>query len=376
VGNVTLTATPGAKSAFAGWQIGGEQGTGCGTGNTCTLAIASIGAGASASFTPTPRNSWITQAPMPTARYGLVAAFANGLIYAIGGANGAGTALATVEAYNPTTNTWNANLPAMPTARYGAAVAVANVLSQTYPPGPTISMIFVAGGYDANGNALSTVEAFNTSTHTWSSVGPLVNARGYFGLFPPTETATGDILLAIGGYNGAAAVNIVEQSPGLGITNSTASWGDVGGNVYSLPTPLWGFGAVQNSDSEGLGLYVFGGSSSAGSTNAVLAWNYNTNAWVSQATMPQAASFSAVAFDGTLLNVVYVLGGLTVSGAMQTVLNTAQIYNLGTNTWTSGPALPTARWNTGTAAVNGLVYVIGGDKGNSTPTNVVEMYQP
>ena len=42
---------------------------------------------------------------MPTARYDLAAVGTNGLIYTIGGTN-TGSALATVEAYDPLTNTW------------------------------------------------------------------------------------------------------------------------------------------------------------------------------------------------------------------------------------------------------------------------------
>jgi hypothetical protein len=70
-------------------------------------------------------NSWQARAPMPTGRYGLVAASVNGIVYAIGGwFNGT---LRTVEAYHPTTNTlvaWRtmAKLPAARTWPSGAAV--------------------------------------------------------------------------------------------------------------------------------------------------------------------------------------------------------------------------------------------------------------
>src|SRR5713226_6801847 len=51
--------------------------------------------------------SWIVVAPMPTPRSGLAAAEGSDkMIYAIGGADAGGTPLATVEAYDPTTNSW------------------------------------------------------------------------------------------------------------------------------------------------------------------------------------------------------------------------------------------------------------------------------
>jgi N-acetylneuraminic acid mutarotase len=46
-------------------------------------------------------NTWVAKAPMPTARYAHAAAAVNNTIYAIGGVNNA--YLATVEAYTPAT---------------------------------------------------------------------------------------------------------------------------------------------------------------------------------------------------------------------------------------------------------------------------------
>ena len=45
--------------------------------------------------------AWVSRASMPTARRALAVAVANGSLYAIGGANGSGTVLRTVQAYNP-----------------------------------------------------------------------------------------------------------------------------------------------------------------------------------------------------------------------------------------------------------------------------------
>jgi hypothetical protein len=54
-------------------------------------------------------DTWVTKTPMPTARFALSASAAGGIIYAIGGIKGlAGSPqfLATVEAYDPTTDQW------------------------------------------------------------------------------------------------------------------------------------------------------------------------------------------------------------------------------------------------------------------------------
>ena len=68
---------------------------------------------------------WEKKADMPTARANLSTSVVNGKIYAIGGSVGAGTDLATVEEYDPTTNTWNKRTD-MPTGRYTLATATVN----------------------------------------------------------------------------------------------------------------------------------------------------------------------------------------------------------------------------------------------------------
>src|SRR4030042_3262777 len=60
---------------------------------------------------------WVTKAPMPTARRALgVAIDSNGLIYAVGGYDGVGEFLNTLEMYNPANDTWTIK-PPMPIRR-------------------------------------------------------------------------------------------------------------------------------------------------------------------------------------------------------------------------------------------------------------------
>src|ERR1700693_1235872 len=65
-------------------------------------------------------NSWTTKAPMPTARSSPGVGVVNGILFAIGG-----DAAGTVEAYDPVTNTWTTKQP-MPTPRSGFGVGVVN----------------------------------------------------------------------------------------------------------------------------------------------------------------------------------------------------------------------------------------------------------
>jgi N-acetylneuraminic acid mutarotase len=111
-------------------------------------------------------NIWSTLAPMPTPRGELAVAAFNGRVYAVGGYNHG--YLNTLEAYNPSTNTW-ATLAPMPTAREDlAAVAVPC-------RGASGTCLDVIGGW--NGTALATVEQYNPANNTWSTLASMPTPR-------------------------------------------------------------------------------------------------------------------------------------------------------------------------------------------------------
>jgi hypothetical protein len=93
-------------------------------------------------------DTWTAKAPMPTARQYLAAGVINGVLYAVGGANASGN-LATVEGYDPATSTWAGKAPMQTARNYLAADVVSGLL---YAVGA------FAGGRP--GGALATVEAY------------------------------------------------------------------------------------------------------------------------------------------------------------------------------------------------------------------------
>jgi Kelch motif len=84
---------------------------------------------------------------------------ATNYLYAIGGFDGRGHALKTVEVYNFTTNTWSQATP-MPTAR-GYLAVVAGTDGNVYAIGVTDGK-----------QPLETVEVYKPATDTWSEFGP------------------------------------------------------------------------------------------------------------------------------------------------------------------------------------------------------------
>jgi hypothetical protein len=73
---------------------------------------------------------------------------------------------------------------------------------------------------------------------------------------------------------------------------------------------------------------------------------------------------------GVIDGLVYVVGGANNSDA---VVNTNQIYNPETDSWTTGAPMPTARYGTAGAVVDNILYVIGG-AANGSRLNVVESF--
>lgn len=100
-------------------------------------------------------NKWVTRRPMPTARQNLAQATAlDGTIYAAGGQTQISPDIETniVQAYDPSKDEWSTAAP-MPTPRASFGMATGKD-----------GRIYAIGGYDTNNAALATVEAFSPST--------------------------------------------------------------------------------------------------------------------------------------------------------------------------------------------------------------------
>jgi len=108
-------------------------------------------------------NTWTTEAPMPTAQSGVAVTAINGILYAVGGG-------ATVEAYDPSSNTWTTKA-SMPTPR--------GLFSATSING----ILYAAGGVSHVLNqfiVVATVEAYDPSTNTWTTKASMPTARYAF----------------------------------------------------------------------------------------------------------------------------------------------------------------------------------------------------
>lgn len=228
--------------------------------------------------------TWATLASMPTPRLALAAVTGlDGRIYAIGGIDFTGSSsdvLATVEAYDPASNTW-ATVASMPAPR----AEMAAVLGAD-------GRIYILGGENGLQGVDSTVFAYTPSSNTWTTLSSMPTARyGLAAAVGPDGT-----IYVIGGIQSLGPVTTVEA-----YHPTSDSWTTVAG----LPQGISGLAAVTGPDGR---IYAIGGFSSPGvGSSAVYAFNPGTNNWTQAASL-NVGRFelaAAVAPDGS----IYAVGG-------------------------------------------------------------------
>lgn len=108
---------------------------------------------------------WITKTPMPTARSGAVAGVIDGKLYVVGGANV--SIFDTLQVYDPVSDSWTTKAP-MHTSRYNAAAGVID--GKLYVVGGVVSPL----GEDY---ATATLEVYDPVTDTWTTKAPMPTSR-------------------------------------------------------------------------------------------------------------------------------------------------------------------------------------------------------
>jgi len=113
-------------------------------------------------------DTWTTLAPMPTPISHFTAAAIGGKLYVVGGAVRVDTTLMSTGillVYDPAMNTWDTSNAPMPTDRVTHAGGVIN------------GILYVVGGNNSISGILATVEAYDPVTDTWSTMDPMPTAR-------------------------------------------------------------------------------------------------------------------------------------------------------------------------------------------------------
>ncbi len=292
--------------------------------------------------------SWLTNAPMPTARLLLGVAAANGKIYAIGGSKTAtvfqdDTETNVNEEYDPSTNTWTQKAP-MLTARSAFAITVYQ------------NKIYVIGGYIHNdGNVVGTTEVYDPTANTWTTKTPMPTPR--FGL--SANVVNDKIYLSGGSLRTSIAVEMRPVNVTEVYDPTTDSWT----TQASMPKAVYNYAsAVVNGK-----IYVINGvgpttENGIGVITSLVQnqiYNPQTNTWSIGASVPTPSSSlgAGVIADSTGQQKIFVVCGTGTSTQGSTQL---LIYDPKNNTWSTETPMPTFRLGFGVAALNNNLYAIGG----------------
>ena len=285
----------------------------------------------------------------------------------------------------------------MPTARGGLGVAV------------TSGKIYAIGGQNANGE-LNVNEMYDPVTDKWLTKTSMPTARTGFGIATYENK-----IYVIGGSVGDSFTGNVEVYDTLAnswqtLASMPTPRADlsahiiddkiflIGGKtyysvfpyytqtninqVYDIATNTWSTNASMPTVLQGYAstvvgnkIYIIGGSrqSVAGidsSVNSLQIYDTQTDTWTTGKNLNVASSYgAAVATSGNIAPArIYNIGGYS-TGAFS---GKTQIYDVETNSWTNGPNMPTARAYLGLAVVSDMVYAIGGLDGTNWLSSVEE----
>lgn len=269
--------------------------------------------------------AWDTVATVTTGREFFGAAAANGRIYAVGGRDSGGNTLASVEEYDPSTDSWT-NVAPLNTPRENFSATEVN------------NRVYAIGG-----RGLASVEKYNPETDSWTTVASLSSPRERHG-----AAAVNGRVYAIGG--GADPASVEKYNP------DTDSWT----TVASLNTAREYPGAV---GVDGL-LYAVGGreTENFSAIASVEVYDPDTDSWADVSSLQTPRNFSAaVEVDSQ----IYAIGGLDSNN---NALGSVEKYDPSTDSWTSAKSLNTARERHSAAVPATGPYAISGRASGVTNT--------
>ena len=280
-------------------------------------------------------------ADLLTPRYNFGATVHEGRIYAVGGTiapappewswpgtpESSAPATASIEAYEPETNTWT-DVARLSSPRTHASACTLD------------GLIYVVGGAPQERVApLGIVEAYDPATGEWTRKADLPTPR-----MNVACVAHGGKLLAIGGqvHNGVATVE--EYDP------ATDSWRP----LPDMPTPRAHLVAEEVNGR----ILAIGGAILEGVQGVVEEYDPVTEQWWSRASMPTPrTSLAAAVLDGRL----YVIGGSLEPGGRG--VTTVEVYDPATDSWPTSTGLAAPRAALAAVTLGNRIYAIGGATG-------------
>lgn len=354
-------------------------------------------------------NSWTAAPNMANARVGLsLTLLPNSKVLAVGGisTNSVPGTSASVELYDPATNSWSSAASLQNGRHFHSAVLL-----------PNGKLLVTGGGFNQNTSCLNSAELYNPLTNSWSAAPSLNQGRC-------SQTATllpGGQILVAGGFTVWAPI-VITASTELYDVSHQGSWKlltnvpvvkgaqsstklqdgrvlvigiDSSANpiatIYNPTDNSWtatgGPLAKQDYHSATLlpsgKVLIAGGvlSDTAVATTTVQLFNPATNSFAFTGSLNQARAYQQATLlpDGRVL----VEGGSnrghqdTSNSPPFVALSSAEIYNPASGTWTNAPNMASQRvGHTATLLANGKVLVVGGTVNRTQYLKTAELYDP
>jgi N-acetylneuraminic acid mutarotase len=295
------------------------------------------------------QSEWMKGRPMPVARSEVASASLNGKPYIIGGIDSSGKSTATVEVYDPITDTWSTSAP-LPQPLDHAAAAAYN------------GRLYVMGGGFKSEDLSDRLFIYDAATKNWIEGSNLPTSSGAL-----TANFINGTLYAIGGVDPLGA-----SDKNQAYDPKTDTWTE----KAPMPTAREHLTSAVVDDK----LYVIGGrqadnDSPKANLNQIEMYNPLNDSWTVMEQMPTKRSGIAAAVSPVDSN-IYVFGGenpFKNEGPMRT-FDVVEKFNPNRNNWTTEQAMPTARHGPAAIAIDDKIYVVsGGNKVGRSVSNVNEV---
>ena len=260
--------------------------------------------------------TWELRAPIPVLRQELATGVLDGKVYVLGGYDENRSSTATVEVYNPATNTWTSAHPLPFPVNHNAAAVAGGKL---YSFGAGAGQTFV----------------YNPSNNSW-----VARASSHYVHSRTAAVGVIDDKIYVAGGGGTPSQRELEVY-------------DPVANTWTVKAPMrvprnhCGGGVISGN------FYVVGGRAGLGPTNALEVYNPQTNTWSSRPPMPTARSGIAAAVVNDEL---WVFGGEDAD----TLHAEVEVYNPVTNSWRQLPDMPLQRHGIWASVIGNKIYIPGG----------------
>ncbi len=281
---------------------------------------------------------WASRAEMPTARWGHVAAAANGKLYAISGY--LTPANQTNEEYDPLTNKWSTKAP-IPTPRLFPAVAVWQ------------NQIYVMGGFSSLEPQPNANEVYDPATDSWKTKSPLPKTRNGY-----SACTVGNRIYVIGG--GWTTFDNKTGKFGVRYYDYT--------DVYDPVTDSWSIVAPPPKRQSHCQLLAFENKIYVLGESLIQVYDPAWPRWLPEIRTP--ANFSESA------RIVATTGMFAPKRIHIVDSSQHYIYDPENDVWTVGAPMLTFRNDFGLAEINDKLYTIGGWHRNGWWSHKNEAYNP